>query len=519
MWLSPPPTTATTPIPPSARCAAIAYANANGGTITFNLDSATDPNYDPGTGSFTIQPTSALPDIDAGVSIDGTSQPGFAGMPIIVVNGDLAGSSYIAGLVLSGNNSSIRGLIVNGFSGDGIDIAGTNDFIVGNWIGLDETGGGADANGATGIGVGGSSDVIGGTTAADRNVISGNYASGIFIGSANNVVEGNYIGVDATGTVVIPNDVNPNTHTYTGQGVFIYGSGATDNTIGGTASGAGNIIAGNADSGVGISGYASDNIVEGNWIGTNPGGDHLGNSGGVIVAYGASGNVIGGIAAGDANTIAFNNGPGVGVAFSFNSTDYPVGNSIRGNSIHDNNGAGIDLGYDGPTPNDSEGHTGPNLFQDYPAVTSAQIDASGDLLVSFPNPTDPYSYTPVTVDFYLADASGQGMTYLGSNTTAGGTVSLGIAANIGVSLGDSIVATATDAHGNTSEFSPAVTVTAASSPLVVTNTNDSGAGSLRRQSPTPTATAAARSPSPSRLLIQAMTAPHSRSNRCPPCRM
>ena len=381
--------------------AAITYADASGGTIIFDLDPNSDPNYDPSTGSFTIHPTSALPTVDDGVSIDGTSQPGYAGTPIIVISGDQAGN-YIDGLDIDGSDDTIQGLVIDNFDGIGVFVTGNND-----------------------------------------------------------IIQDNYIGTDVTGTLAAPN-----------QAPGLYLAGSNNDIVDA------NLISGNGNGGIVING-ASGNSIYNNLIGTAVGGADLSNHGvGVLIYGGATGNTIGGDSAGAGNTIAYNT---VGVQVGLNASDAGTdGNAIEGNSIFGNTNIGISLGGSSFVANESESHTNtPNLFQDYPAVTSAQIDASGDLLVSFPNPTDPYSYTPVTVDFYLADAQGQGMTYLGSNTTAGGTVSLGLAANIGVSLGDSIVATATDAHGNTSEFSPAVTVTAASNPLVVTNTNDSGAGSLR----------------------------------------
>ena len=376
--------------------------------IAFDIPTG-DPGYSGGFGVWTIHPGSSLPTISAPVNLDGTTQPGFTGKPVIELDGELDGTAGGSGLTITGANVTVTGLVINRFQGDGIDIEGTE--------------------------------------ATDDSILD------------------DYIGTSVTGNndFIVPNG---------GDGVRISG-GAFGATIG--LAGSGNVISDNDGNGVLITDAGTNgNAVEGNYIGTNYlGASPFGNvEDGVAIVSGASGNSVFG------NTIAFNSGTGVQIGNSV--SDNAIGNGVRTNSIFGNGSIGIDLGGDGPTANDSQPHTGPNLFQDYPAITNAQIDASGDLLVSFPNPTDPNSFTPVTVDFYLLDANGQGMRYLGSNTTAGGQVSLGIAANIGVTAGDSIVATATDEIGNTSEFSPAVTVTGLPTVFVVTNTNDSEAGSLRQ---------------------------------------
>ena len=202
-----------------------------------------------------IQLTSgALPAITNSVKIDGSTAPGFAGIPVVEID-----NNGFAGLVLSGSNSTLAdlsivnadgaGLTLNGSFGSRIGggVFGQNINIVGNYIGL-ALDGSIAANTGVGVQLNGSSSTIGGITAADRNVISGNGGDGIQIniGStpslaplpAGALVEGNFIGTDLTGQSAAPNQ---------GNGVIIVNAGST---IGGTDAGAGNVIAFNTQSGV-----------------------------------------------------------------------------------------------------------------------------------------------------------------------------------------------------------------------------------------------------------------------------
>ena len=175
--------------------AAIQQANASTGanTITFNIT---------GAGPHTIRPTSALPKITDVVIVNGASEPDFAGTPIIELDGSLAGAG-VNGLTIEAGNSTIRGLVINRFSGDGVRLdINDNNIVAGNYLGTDVSG--ALDRGNLGSGIllyyqsGG--NTIGGTTTVDRNVISGNDYHGIFNQwSAANVIQGNIIGLDASG--------------------------------------------------------------------------------------------------------------------------------------------------------------------------------------------------------------------------------------------------------------------------------------------------------------------------------
>ena len=177
--------------------------------------------------------------------------------------------------------------IISGNDDNGVSIydSGTDsNKVLGNYIGTDVTGTAALENSANGIRIdsGAQSNIIGGTTDGERNIISGNGEIGVRIdgsGTENNRIIGNYIGTDVTGTVALGNGK---------CGVLIVG-GAKSNTIGGVTAGEKNIIAGN-DKGVVIGDSEADgNVVSGNYIGTEPPpktGDVSGN--GTISAYDAA---------------------------------------------------------------------------------------------------------------------------------------------------------------------------------------------------------------------------------------
>ena len=181
---------------------AIDAANSNSGVDTIAFDI-------PGAGPYTIQPLSPLPEITDRVVIDGTTQSGFTGIPIIELDGTLAEGTLVDGLTISAGQSIIKGLVINRFHGDGIVLRtlGNNE-IKGNFIGTDVTGTVDLGNSSSGIFIWSTSDnAIGGTTAADRNIISGNGNFGvrIYAGSTGNLVQGNYIGTDLTGTSPLGN--------------------------------------------------------------------------------------------------------------------------------------------------------------------------------------------------------------------------------------------------------------------------------------------------------------------------
>ncbi len=229
------------------------------------------------------------------------------GVEIVDAGGNTTGGAAAgAGNLISGNTKAgLRSL------------RGDNNLVQGNLIGTDESSAGAVAN-RRGVELqDADGNQIGGTAAAERNIISGNIKSGVFIKgtSAGTDVEGNYIGTDDTGMLAVPNL----------HGVRI-GQNATNNTVGGTATGAGNLISGNAANGVWLN--ADGNFVQGNLIGTDAtGAAALGNHDGFDIRR-ASNNVIGGSATGAGNVISGNVQSGIRIGHSTTTNNLVQGNRI-----------------------------------------------------------------------------------------------------------------------------------------------------------------------------------------------
>jgi parallel beta-helix repeat protein len=377
---------------PGSLRAAIANSNRESGrqTITFNI---------PGAGVHTITPMSNLPQITAPVTIDGYSQAGAveatssAPATLKVV---IDGRNTDRGLDVETGDSVVRGLNIQNVE-DPYDLLpaifvgnGSGNVIAGNEIGTDVSGSAARTNGIGVWVVGEPTDtLIGGTSPADRNVISANHYDvwlhagpdnvvegnrigtsadgahtvanptsaagddyrgveldgkgdtvrnnlidnatiGVAVQTDNNTLQGNWIGIDASGGAAIPNAV----------GVKLIGG--ADNLIGGASAGQGNVISGNHAEGLEIE-TGSANRVEGNRIGTDPSGtaaipnDSIGAgfAGGISVF--SSGNTIGGSAAGASNLISNNDGDGIFVNSS------ATGNRLEGNTADRNDGDGIHI--------------------------------------------------------------------------------------------------------------------------------------------------------------------------------
>ena len=267
-----------------------------------------------------------------GTTAAGTVALGNYAQGIAVQDSD---GNTIAGNVISGTVATG----VGGPSGAGIDLHSTStaNVVRGNKIGTDHTGSVDLGNGKRGILLNGApGNTIGGAASGAGNVISGNNGDGILISSsADVIVEGNLIGTDAAGTAALGN---------TDFGVQV--SASANAAIGGVAAGAGNVISANA-TGVAVANGSSGASLEGNAIGTDEAGaaTGIGNASHGVLILNTSGNTIGGTAAGAGNTIARNGGDGVFVNAPVSAA---TANAIEGNSIASNTGLGIDLAPDGP---------------------------------------------------------------------------------------------------------------------------------------------------------------------------
>jgi len=345
--------------------------------------------------------------------------------------------------LIGGYTASARNVISgNGNQGVAILGAGTSgNVIAGNYIGLDATGTAAISNAWAGAEFFGGSqgNVLGGFIPGAGNVIAGNGQQGVAIaGTTGNQIQGNYIGLNVAGTGAVPNAL---------EGIAIW-SGAQSNLIGGSSIGAGNVISGNDLAGITIGNPGTaENLIEGNCVGLNASYEAaLPNAAaGISVYNGAQSNFIGGVTLGAPNVIASNLADGI------QFWDVASNNTARGNSMFGNNGAGIEL------------YNGGNRSASAPVLTSAVLTTSTAIsgsLTSFAN-------TTYQIDFYSSPASpAQGMVYLGEmaiTTGAGGSVSFVASLAGRVPDGRIITATATDSAGNTSRMSGGVTVVVTSS--------------------------------------------------------
>lgn len=495
---------------------AIHAANNNPGadSIHFNIE----------TGVQTISARFDLPQILESVLIDGTTQPGFSGSPLIQLQGKYKGNFSLNewkvtsnGLAVYGSDTTVRGLVINQFS-TGVFLSGEgNHRVVGNFIGTDATGSLPKAN-LSGVLIFSSlGNLIGGTSAADRNIISGNRNEGIKVSGPGTRIMGNYIGPDVTGTISVGGQ-DPGISDITSKSDF-------DQTmIGGLEPGAGNVISGN-QTGIEV---GQETVVQGNLIGmTADCSAILSNSSfGIATTGGAEinqvGNLIGGLDPMARNVISGNRGggiqilrrltgriqgnyigvgcdgstlfgnlkhgiemrissgqeiggtvPGAGNIIAGNSRDGVAvitsssGIQIQGNAIFANQALGIDLADDGVTANDlGDADSGQNLLQNYPVITNAQSSAQSTFMSGTLNAA---SESVFHVEFFSNSASdasgfGEGENFLGSRsvmTDADGNSTFSATFLDFVPIGANVTATATDVNGNTSEFSALFTVGAA----------------------------------------------------------
>ena len=261
------------------------------------------------------------------------------------------GNAYGGILIESATGTQINHNYIGGNAGHGVRLqAATNTILIGNRIGNNGT---VDIpNDMCGVALtdGASANRVGGTAPADRNVIGGNKSSGVCLagGATGNTVEGNYIGTDALGTGQIANGE---------AGVSIIASDG--NYIGSALPDVVQLISGNKSKGIYIQNASGNQVGWTAWIGVDSSGvNPLGNGEEGVMLVEVNDTFVG------SAVIAFNGDAGVAL------TGAGMNNTLTPSSVHHNGGLPIDLGNDGPTPNDpGDGDGGPNGLLNYPEIT------------------------------------------------------------------------------------------------------------------------------------------------------
>lgn len=370
---------------------------------------------------------------------------------------------------IGGETSADRN-VISGNNGPGILIyGGSTNFVLGNYVGVKSDGLTPLPN-TSGVFIEASSDnSIGGNTVGRRNIISGNSADGIFLFANNNLVQGNYIGTDASGTIAVPNggdgvwvsSTSPENAENQiggpgpGQGNLISGNtlsginveasddniiqgniiglnaaqsavlpnligitlkAAWTNWIGGSIAGAGNVIAGNEQQGILVHGNelgeaCYDTSILGNFIGLSSSGQAFTNGlDGILLEDYSHGTNIGGNNDADENTIAYNGGSGIAIEAAYAK--------VMGNKLYENEGLGIDVWTNtdqkGVTPNDSDES---DSVQNFPIITNISFPIPGRVLIAVEVPS-PLEGKDVRVNLFASDTCdpsghGEGQVYLG----------------------------------------------------------------------------------------------------------
>jgi hypothetical protein len=403
-------------------------------------------------GAATILPLTPLPPINTPMVLDASTHPLFSTAPVIEINGTSAGAAADGFSLAAGSTgSAIKGFVINRFLGDGIQVNAGGNFIQGNYIGVNVAGTTALANTLTGVNIlACANNMIGGTAAGQGNTIAGNGGAEITISggaSTGNLVQGNNIGTRFNATSVIAS---------AGQGILLANT-ASNNTIGGIVAGSANVIGGNALAGIEIKDPGtSNNTVVGNYIGTNASDAGLGNTlQGVKIQLGATNNLIGGTSAGSGNIIAYNGMQGVASFTPADAGNRFLGNSIHDNVLLgiDLGNDGVTYNDAGDTdtgPNGKQNFpklTGANTVSGNTTITGTFNSTS--------NTTFRIEYFSSPIGD--GTGYGEGNTFLGTNnitTNASGNATINVTLPVTVPSGHAVCATATNlTTNNTSEFS------------------------------------------------------------------
>lgn len=469
-----------------------------------------------GSGPHVIAPSTPLPAVTDSVVIDGWTQPGsrrnstatggLDAVVAIVLDGSEVGETG-DGLVLEADGCDVMGLEIRAFPQAGIRLLGSSSRVLGCGLGSPAE---IRAPNQHGIVIMGGENQVGGPDPADRCLVPGNVYSGIWIEGSGNTVEGCLVGLSRNGLAQNPNG----TPQGNGAGVFVaagssnrvlrsvvsgnfqsnvligkgVGHSVQECLIGLDATGSGGLpspayygvvlqaaratrilgstISGNGG-GITVAGPASGTVVQGNKIGVNAHGLPAPNERwGVLLESGSQGTTIGGYGPAEANEISYNGAEGVLVAGD------STGNTVTGNAIQANGGLGIDLtneagadrgdGFDPRDPLDAD--DGPNRRLNAPRLSAASFDATW---ITIDGTLENAPSSVITLEFFAnkqahRSGSGEGEFFVGEarlvTDTLGkafftATLSAAILAKLGPNPGLYWTASATDADGNTSEFS------------------------------------------------------------------
>ncbi|MGB0386672.1 MAG: C13 family peptidase [Ardenticatenaceae bacterium] len=434
-----------------------------------------------------------------GTDVTGSAPLGNGAEGMVIENGS---QNNQIGDTTAGGGNLISG---NRWTGINTRQVGTmNNTIIGNYIGTDVTGRAPLGNGAQGVAFyeGTQNNRVGGTTSAERNIISANKYNGVAIsssGTMSNTVIGNYIGTDVTGQVALGNE----------SGV-VFDAGAQYNRIGGSTPAERNVISANDDAGLKIAGFHTiGNMIMGNYIGTNANSTApLGNGRGVLCWGDAQENVIEGNVIGDSDQqgILIDNCDQTTIASNYIGTDtsgtLDLGNRFSGMGFYNEATQNV-IGQNNVIAyNEQDGVTVWGSGALYNTITQNSIYSNGNkgilnvnggnadlspptLIEVTSNSVSGVAPNNSTIEIF-SDNQNEGRVYEGS-TTADANGSFSFSKPSGFT-GPNLTGTTTDADGNTSEFSPAVPLSGPTATPTRTNTPTLTPTATKTHTPSPSST-------------------------------
>lgn len=391
-----------------------------------------------------------------GLAANGLTAIGNTSRGIVVDSG--ARRTRIGSATTTGGRNVVSQNWAGANVGVGLELIGATtqeNTVVGNYFGTDASGVQRRQNGAGIVIDQAVNNTIGGTTAAERNVISGNDVNVVVrsVGGAANRILGNWIGPNALDTGVVSGN---------GTGILVTLT-FSPTQIGSLEPGGGNVIVSHSSSGIFLTGNARGQRIEGNQIGLRPNGTSIAGNllHGVFIQ--GSDNLVAG------NLIAHNGQAGVAIGSG-------SGNTVRDNRIYSNGGLAVDLApLQAVNANDGgDGDSGPNDLQNFPVLDAAVpigATTAGGTLASTAN-------TTFTIRVYLnpaCDPSGHGeatqpIGAVETTTDASGVAVFSVPLTEPVPPGQVLAATASASNGSTSELSACTNAAASTTTTTVVTT-------------------------------------------------